>query len=239
MNAVLHVVSDRQRTRLPLHESLLQSVEGGADVIQWREKKAPAAQSYQECSAFLQAMADAGQQAALFVNDRLDVAMAVGALGVHLAAKSLPVAVARRVADRAQWPGLIGCSVHSFEAAVAAAQAGADYITFGHIFASESHPGLPPRGVGELRRIVEAVSIPVIAIGGIDHTNVDVVLATGCSGVAVIGAVIGHPNPRQAARQLKQAMARSPVQPKHPFPLLNRTPATTIPEGGDEHGQRI
>ncbi|WP_067931795.1 thiamine phosphate synthase [Alicyclobacillus kakegawensis] len=232
MKAVLHVVSDRQRSRLPLAESLVESVRGGADVIQWREKKAPAGPSYADCQSLLRDLAAARLSAALLVNDRLDVAMALGADGVHLAAKSLPVAAVRRVVKESGWPGLIGCSVHSYAAAIAAAEQGADYITFGHVFASESHPGVPPRGLAELRRIVESVSIPVIAIGGIDKSNVDLVLATGCSGVAVIGAVLDHPHPAEAAAELKRAMARSQTEPKHPFPL----PRPDVPVGGGNLG---
>jgi thiamine-phosphate pyrophosphorylase len=155
----------------------------------------------------------------LFVNDRVDVAMAVGASGVHLAAKSLPIPAVKQLVARASWPGLVGCSVHSLEAALVAAAAGADYITFGHVYASESHPGLPPRGVRELARIVEAVEIPVIAIGGIDASNVEPVLETGCAGVAVIGAVLGQDDPQRAAHRLKERMARVNVRPKRPFPL--------------------
>jgi thiamine-phosphate diphosphorylase len=219
MSAVLHVISDHQRTRLPLLDGLLESVRGGADVVQVREKKAPAGHTYEFCRQFQQMLADEQLNATVLVNDRIDVAIAAEAAGVHLAAKSLPVAAARSVCKRTGWSGLIGCSVHSFEAALEAERQGADYITFGHVFASESHPGVPPRGIGELRRIVDAVSIPVIAIGGIDPSNVDLVLATGCSGVAVIGAVLDQPDPRAATAALKRSMARARTQPKHPFPL--------------------
>jgi thiamine-phosphate diphosphorylase len=218
MSFVLHVVTDRSRQPLPLADAVMASLRGGADVVQLREKRAPALEIYHLCR-LLQAQCEAaGLTLPLVINDRLDVALAIGAAGVHLAAKSLPIEAARNVAQSAGWPGLIGCSVHSLEAARAAAAAGADYITFGHVYASESHPGVPPRGVRELARIVEAVDVPVIAIGGIDVYNVEPVLETGCAGIAVIGAVIGQTDPAAAAARLKNAMAKVRAKPKRPFP---------------------
>ncbi|MCL6636479.1 MAG: thiamine phosphate synthase [Alicyclobacillus sp.] len=217
MDAVLHVLSDRQRHALPLETALVASVRGGADVIQVREKRAPAADIYDFCHRLRQLCETVGRQPLLLVNDRLDVAMAAGADGVHLAAKSLPVDAVRAVAGRCQWRGLLGISVHSVEEALAAAAAGADYVTFGHIYASESHPGLPPRGLLALQRVVEAVDVPVIAIGGIDPHNVGAVLATGCAGVAVIGAVLNHPDPEAATAALKEQMAKATGRPKVPF----------------------
>jgi len=224
MTHVLHVLSDRARgAKVPLEDALWLAALGGADVIQVREKKAPALAVFEFACALLARLREAGSSARVLVNDRLDVAMAARADGVHLAAKSLPVAAAREVVQRAGGGLVLGCSVHSLEEAQAAEAAGADYVTFGHIFPTASHPGLPPKGVRELARVVEAVSIPVVAIGGIDAGNVTEVLATGASGVAVIGAVVEAADPRAAAARLKEAMARSPVAPKVPFPT---------PEGG-------
>jgi thiamine-phosphate diphosphorylase len=213
---VLHVVSDRHRHTLPLPEALALAAQGGAHVLQIREKKAPAAEVYDLCLEVRARCEEAGVRPKLFVNDRIDIAIAIGADGVHLAAKSLPVAVVRRIAKESGWPGVIGCSVHSLEEAVAAEAAGADYVTFGHVYASESHPGVPPRGVYALRRVVEAVNIPVIAIGGIDHTNVSAVLATGCRGVAVIGAVLNQPDPRAAAARIVAQMRAERGRPDEP-----------------------
>ncbi|MBX5437828.1 MAG: thiamine phosphate synthase [Alicyclobacillaceae bacterium] len=228
--AVLHVLSDRSRHRLPLLSALTEAARGGADVIQVREKRAPAADVYQFCEDLRKSCQAAGLAVQLFVNDRLDVAMAAAADGVHLAAKSLPVAVARKVCRQTGWQGLIGCSVHSLEEALAAEQAGADYVTFGHVYASESHPGLPPRGVRELARIVDALHIPVVAIGGITAANAEPVLQTGCSGIAVIGAVLDQDDPCAAARTLREAVERIRVPPKVPFPLGLRARRDGTPE---------
>ncbi|MCL6594494.1 MAG: thiamine phosphate synthase, partial [Alicyclobacillus sp.] len=85
------------------------------------------------------------------------------------------------------------------------------------IYASESHPGVPPRGLLALQRVVEAVEIPVIAIGGVNPHNVGAVLATGCAGVAVIGAILNHPDPEAATAALKEQMTKAPGAPKVPF----------------------
>ena len=215
--AVLHVISDKQRHRLPLLEAMVQSALGGADVIQIREKKSPAQETYQFCEEFKSSCRDAGVVPNLFVNDRMDIAIATQAQGVHLAQKSLPVASAIQLSQRAQWDGFIGCSVHSLEEALAAYDAGVDYVTFGHVYASATHRGLPPRGVQELDRIVSALSIPVIAIGGIDQTNISSVLSTGCSGVAIIGAILDQDFPQAATAILKEQINRSTVTPKMPF----------------------
>lgn len=217
MDAVLHVLSDKARHQRPLLEALVEAAQGGADVIQVREKKAPPADTYAFVQALQQALRAARTSAQIFVNDRSDIAIAADLDGIHLASKSLPIAMVERLRRQSHWAGKIGCSVHALDEAQQAAAAGADYVTFGHIFASASHPTMPPRGLPALRCIVEALSIPVIAIGGITPANVQAVLATGCSGVAVIGAILDVADPRRATERLKEAMGRATVRPKVPF----------------------
>ena len=135
------------------------------------------------------------------VNDRLDVALACGADGVHLGRDDLRVDVARQIAPRSF---VIGVSVRNPEEAVAAEEAGADYVVLSPIFSTTSKddagPGL---GLAALREIREEVSIPVIAIGGISRDNVGAVIGAGADGVAVISAVVGQPDITTAARDLK------------------------------------
>ncbi|MCL5046186.1 MAG: thiamine phosphate synthase, partial [Actinobacteria bacterium] len=153
--------------------------------------------------------------AGFLVNDRLDVALAAGADGVHLAKRSLPPAAVRPLLR----PGMIlGCSVHSLEEAVAAAEGGAGYLTFGHVYPTSSHPGQPPRGVSELARVVRAVPVPVLAIGGITPDNAGPVLATGCAGIVVISAILSESDPARAARVLREAVDSFHHRPRFPFP---------------------
>ncbi|MHB1629589.1 MAG: thiamine phosphate synthase [Bacilli bacterium] len=212
------MISDQQRHRLPLEQALLQSVLGGADVVQVRQKKAPAAETFAFVRGLMAQCQEATLAPCIFVNDRLDVAMASHASGVHLAAKSIPVDAARQVRQQARWPGLIGCSVHSLAEAKSAERLGADYVTFGHVFPSLSHSALAPQGIGTLAEIVSQTDIPVIAIGGIDEHNISQVLETGCSGVAVIGAVLQSDDPRRVTSRLLDRIARSAVSPRRRFP---------------------
>lgn len=210
----LHVITDGQRKVEELQSIVAKAVRGGADIIQLRYKSAPALDLYTLGQAIHPLIREAG--AGLLINDRVDVALALGARGVHLAAKSLPIPAVRPLLDSQKH--LIGCSVHSVEEAIAAEAKGVDYITYGHIYATNSKPGLPPRGLDALRNVVEAVNIPVLAIGGITLQNIDEILTTGIAGIAVIGAVMADEDPEMAARQLREKMDASPYQPRHALP---------------------
>lgn len=236
----LHLITDPQRTYRTgdggpadaLVAAVARALAGGVDWVQVREKSAPASHLLQLVQAILPLSEPHGS--GVLVNDRLDVALAAGAAGVHLSKKSLPPALARQVAG----PGmLIGASVHSVEEAVEAARAGADYITFGHVYPTQSKPGLPPRGPALLREVVQAVDVPVLAIGGITVERIPEVLATGCAGIAVIGAVLSSPDPGAAAARLRQALDGAEAAPRFPFPP---PPAaqSTMAAGGREGSDR-
>jgi thiamine-phosphate pyrophosphorylase len=169
------------------------AAEAGVDWIQIREKDL----SGKECSSLTHAAlqraakSSAGKTAAarILVNDRLDVALAQRAGGVHLGEKSLPLAEARRLIESRGERNdfLIGVSCHSLEAARAAASGGADYLFFGPIFATPSKAAFgAPRGLERLGEICRAVSIPVLAIGGITLANAADCFTAGASGIAAI-----------------------------------------------------
>jgi thiamine-phosphate pyrophosphorylase len=189
------------------------ALEGGVDWVQLRDKSGSAASVFTDATVLLPLAEQVG--ARLAINDRLDVALGVGAHGVHLAGQSLPVDAAARLADGKV---IVGRSVHGLDEAIQCAALGADYLTFGHVFPTTSHPGLAPRGLAELRAIVKAVDVPVLAIGGISVDNLDDVLATGCAGIAVISAILGDDEPRSAALRLRDALDTSPHQPRFSFP---------------------
>ncbi|HYI25667.1 MAG TPA: thiamine phosphate synthase [Thermomicrobiales bacterium] len=118
----------------------------------------------------------------------------------------------------------IGMSVHSVSEAIEAESLGVDVLTFGHVFESTSHQGEPGRGLAALSEILDRVRIPVIAIGGITHRNVDEVLAAGVSGIAVISAVLGHADPGLAAARLVESVRESIHSPRIPLaPLPSST----------------
>lgn len=149
-------------------------------------------------------------QTAVVLNDRADAALAAGADGVQLAWSSLSAAQARQILPRRM---RLGCSVHSAAEAAEAAEQGADYVLFGHVFATGSKPGLAPRGTAALAETVAASPVPVIAIGGIEPANVEEVLATGCAGVAVLSSVLLHPDPPGQLQAFHEAFHRS--RPHH------------------------
>ncbi len=209
----LHMITDGLKQVEELRSIVERALRGGTDAIQLRYKAAPALDLYTLGQILKPVIDRSGGK--LLINDRLDVGLALSADGVHLAGKSLPVDAARRIVGPHM---LLGCSVHSVEEAKRAEQQGASYVTFGHIFPTQSKPGLPPRGVGGLRDVVEAVSIPVLAIGGITADNVDEVLATGCAGIAVIGAILNGQDPELAARQLRNKLDASGHRPRFRLP---------------------
>lgn len=138
----------------------------------------------------------AQHNAMLIINDYPDLAIASKADGVHLGQDDLPLAEAKKIiSDR-----IIGISTHSMQQALEAFRAGADYIGFGPVFNTLTKDAGEPRGISALREIAAAVSIPVVAIGGINQDNVDSVAAAGCSSVAVISALMGENPDLKAAR---------------------------------------
>ncbi len=200
---VLHVLTDtviqHRFTHMQLAELVCLRQTGGADTIQFREKKASTHDLIEMATAIRKICADAA--VTFLVNDRVDVALACDADGVHLGQQDLPISVARKILGPDK---IIGGTAANLEQALQVEQEGADYLGFGHIFATQSkEKSTSPKGPDELRKICEAVSIPVIAIGGINLSNIDQVLNAGAWGVAVIGAVCAQDDPQSAVKQLK------------------------------------
>ena len=202
----LYVISDRQQTRArPLVEVIAGAARGGASMVQLREKDLSARDLF-ALGAQLQTML-APHHVPLLINDRLDVALALEADGVHLAGHSLPTAQARRLLGSHK---LLGVSTHSVAQAQSAMDDGADFIVFGPVFDTPSKAAYgPPQGLLRLAEVVRHVTIPVLAIGGIDATNLPYVLQEGVHGVAMIRAVLAAPDPCAAARQLRNLLPSS------------------------------
>ena len=169
-----------------LLEKIESAARAGVDLVQIREKDLDARRL---CTIAREAKSRAGANCRILVNDRLDVALAAGADGVHLGERSLSIADARRFAgERGAAKGFsVGVSTHSLEALKAAEEDGADYAIFGPVFATPSKLVYgAPQGLQRLAEACRAVSIPVIAIGGITAENARDCMAVGAAGIAAI-----------------------------------------------------
>lgn len=162
-------------------ETGLRAVERGATILQLRQPGAPAG----EVAAQARRLADKSPLPVV-VSGRVDIALALG-VGVHLPERDLPVSAARRLLP----DGLIGCSVHNQEGALAAARGGADYVVLGPVFPTPTHPGAPALGPERFRDIAAHVPIPVLAIGGMDYRRAALL---GGSGYAAIRAFAMPPD---------------------------------------------
>lgn len=187
-----------------LVEVVAAALQGGAPAIQLRAKR----ESTREMLALARRLREDTRRtgALLFVNDRVDVALAAGADGAHLGDDDLPIALARRLVPAGF---LLGRSVDSPEAAAEAEREGADYVGVGPVFATLSKADAGEAiGTAGVRAVRGATALPVVAIGGIDEGNATSVSAAGADGVAVIRAVLQARDPAAAARAILEAVRR-------------------------------
>lgn len=198
----LIVVTDPGTAGRPLAEVVRAALRGGAPAVQLRLKDGPAREMVALARVLLAETRAAG--ALLFVNDRVDVALAAGADGAHMGEDDLPVEAARRIVP----PGfLLGRSTDTVEAALQAQADGADYVGVGPVYATGSKADAgEPVGTGRIAAVAAAVRIPVVGIGGCAAENAAAVARAGAAGVAVISAVMRAPDPEAAARALLAAV---------------------------------
>ena len=198
----LYVVLDRgaagDRDLVPLLDAVLA---GGCRVVQLREKIMPLSDLYPVARALRQRCREAG--CLFIVNDRVDLALAVEADGVHVGQDDLPAREARRLLR----PGMIlGVSTHDESQARRARDDGADYVAVGSMFPTGSKTGFRLVGPDLLRRVRPEIRVPLVAIGGITVENVAEVIRAGADAVAVISAVCASPDPAAAARRFLETI---------------------------------
>jgi len=201
----LCLVTDRAETRdRDLIAVVTQCLSAGLPAVQVREKDLPPAEVARLCRALRPLTAARG--ALLIVNDRVDIALAVGADGVQRTSSSLSVDDMRRAADKRV---RIGASVHSIDEAVGAEAAGAEWLFFGPVYDTPSKRRYgPPQGLSALERVASAVAVPVIAIGGVTPERVEEVRAAGAHGVAVISAILAADSPATATQRFLDALGK-------------------------------
>ncbi len=198
----LYVILDRAAAQgRELTELAASAIRGGADVLQLRDKAASAASLTDEANRLLAVTRPAGIP--LMINDRPDVARAVGAAGVHLGQDDAPIADARAIVGP---HALIGKSTHTLQQALAAEAEGADYIGIGPIFSTPTKPDSPSVGLELITEVISQVHVPGVCIGGIALEHLDPVLEVGATCIAVVRAVCRAHDPEAAARALKSRL---------------------------------
>ena len=196
---VLHVITDTTLQSRFTHAELAElAIQGGADTVQFRQKQG----TTRELVGIAQAMQSICEQheVPLIVNDRADIALAVGSTGVHFGQDDMPVSIGRRMLPVET---IIGASARTEEKILEAITEGADYIGFGPIYGTTSKPDAEmAKGLERLRRMCDIAACPVIAIGGIGIETAGDVIRAGAHGIAVISAVCAHSEPHIATQAL-------------------------------------
>lgn len=201
----IYLVTDRKRCPGgDIVGAVGNALEGGVRAVQLREKDLPGRELFRLASLLRRLTREYG--AMLLINDRVDVAVAVGADGVHLGVLSLPPGEARRLLGPS---AVIGCSTHNAEELLDAETGGADFVTFGPVYPTPSKAAYgPPVGIPALAAACRAARIPVFALGGVGPGNVEETLRTGCFGVATISGIVAAPDPRAAAAELMERISQ-------------------------------
>jgi len=204
----LYLITDRMQTAgRSLPAVVAAALRGGLRAVQLREKDLTAGQLFELAVELRQLTGEHG--AKLLINDRIDVALAVAADGVHLGKASLPVPEARRILGGGR---LIGYSAHSADEALRAQREGADFVTLGPVYHTPSKALYgEPLGPGALAETARVLNIPVFALGGVNSVSAVEALSAGAYGVALISAIMTAPDPAHATESLLRIIAHHAV----------------------------
>ena len=207
----LYLVTDRQLMSCDsLTEAVEQAILGGCTMIQLREKELPSLEFYNQAVAVKQVTER--YHIPLIINDRIDIAMAVQAAGVHIGQHDLPAATVRKVIGENM---LLGVSASSIAEAIQAQQDGADYLGVGPMFPTGTKTDAESVSMEELQKIRTAVSLPIVVIGGINKGNAGRFKPMGIDGLAVVSAIIAQSDIKAAAAELKDLFCGK--EKKHGF----------------------
>jgi len=201
----LYLITDRKITKMPLPAAVRLALQGGVRAIQVREKDLPV----RELLAIAQELRKVTREfnARLFINDRVDVAVAVEADGVHLGHQSMPSEAVRKIVGKKM---LIGVSTHSLAEAVSAEEAGADFITLGPIFVTPSKMQYgEPLGVWSIGIVKKHIRIPIFGLGGIRNANIAQVMQAKADGIAMISAIFATDDIQRAAELINRRISEA------------------------------
>ncbi|MGE6378955.1 thiamine phosphate synthase [Peribacillus muralis] len=193
----LYLVTEESLELENLIKIMSQSIAGGVSIVQLREKSTSSLSFYKKAAALKQVLSELSTP--LIINDRVDIAIAVGAEGIHIGQDDLPLSVVKQMVPREM---IIGVSVSSMEEALEAERNGADYLGVGSIFPTKTKQDATLMSIRDLEEICRSVSIPAVAIGGINAENISNLSDKGLAGAAVVSAIMNAESPKRASRSL-------------------------------------
>lgn len=197
INYKVYLVTDRNILKgRDLCEAIEESIKGGVGIVQLREKNISSLEFY-NLAKKVKVITDK-YNVPLIINDRLDIAMAVKASGVHLGQEDISCSLAREILGEDM---IIGVSAHNLEEALKAEKDGADYIGCGAVFSTTTKKDTVNISIDDIRKIKESINIKMVAIGGINQINVKELNDTGIDGVAVVSSILGKDNIKEAAEE--------------------------------------
>lgn len=204
------LITDRRQARAGGLEATVEAaLAGGVRAVMLREKDLPGREMFRLAGRLR--LLTRRFRARLLINDRADVAQAAGADGVHLGVRSIPPRAARRLLGP---DAIVGCSTHRLEELRSAVSEGADYVTFGPVYATPSKASFgPPAGTGALQRACRESPVPVFALGGVGAEQVGETFRSGAFGIALISGVMAAPDPKAAAGELVRRVREEAALP--------------------------
>ncbi len=202
----LYLVTDQGLSRGRSHEFIVtEAVKGGVTIVQLREKDISSREFYQLAKSLMSILKPL--KIPLIINDRLDIALAVDADGLHIGQSDLPYSVARRIMGKDK---IIGLSVETIEQASEANNLDVDYIGLSPVFSTNTKLDInTPLGLSGIQKIASFTNHKTVAIGGINSSNAQSVIASGADGIAVVSAIVSQDNPKEEASNLKKIVSKA------------------------------
>ena len=200
----VYLVTDRDLLKgRNLTEVIEEAILGGTSIVQLREKYASSLEFY-EIAKEVKKITDK-YNVPLIINDRIDIALAIDASGVHLGQSDIPCSIARKILPQGK---IIGVSAHNLKEAEKALKDGADYLGCGAVFNTSTKKDVTTLSYEGLKEITDNINIPIVAIGGINENNIITLKGSGINGVAVVSSIIGKENVKGASEKLKELVKK-------------------------------
>ncbi len=195
-NFGLYFITDRRLSKKNVIDNAKSAIKGGVRIMQYREKDMPTKQIIEEASKIRKLCRE--NNVLFLINDRIDIALAVDADGVHLSQEDMPYKLARKLLGKNK---IIGLSAHTVKEALHNQKIGADYTSIGPIFYTKTKKIAKPIGLKPIMELKNRLKIPFVAIGGINESNIDDVLKTGAKNIAMISAIVAKEDVKKSIRK--------------------------------------